>query len=89
MNQIYENFYSNIPNVNLMRVTYTVSINSADPSTLLYDMPNEIDFNDQFLTIANNKTVSDFMGFCFHKCYNYRQSSLMIPKAYFKRTVSF
>ena len=65
-----------------MRTTYTISISSADPSILLYEIPNEKDFNDKFLTLADNLTVRDFMGFCFHKCYNYRQSKLTLPTVY-------
>ena len=65
-----------------MRTTYTISINSVDPALLLYEMPDENDFNKKFLTLAENITVKDFMGFCFHKCYNYRLSKLMILKIY-------
>ena len=50
-----------------MRTTYTISINSVDPALLLYEMPDENDFNKKFLTLAENITVKDFMGFCFHK----------------------
>lgn len=28
------------------------------------------------------KGLSDLMGFCFHKCYNYRQDKSIIPSYY-------
>jgi hypothetical protein len=76
---VKNNMFGNYPNLQIVRSTYTQSINGIDPLPLLYSEPNEDDFTNKFLSTIQNPLITRV---CFMNCYNYRQSGIYIDPKY-------
>jgi hypothetical protein len=79
------NLFGSYPNTQIMRSTYTQSINGIDPLPLLYNAPNEDDFPNQFLNTLQNPLITRV---CFTQCYNYKQIGLYIQQKYIATSAS-